>query len=56
MESTTSKPIPLEEWVAYVARRRAETGVTELPRNSGARRTESKRALLAAIEELGGKW
>jgi hypothetical protein len=56
MNRRPSKPIPLEEWAAYVERRRAETGVTDIPRNSGNRRTESKRALLAAIEELGGKW
>jgi hypothetical protein len=28
----------------------------ELPRNSGIRRTESKKALLKAIEDAGGKW
>jgi len=28
----------------------------ETPRNSGKRRTASKRALLKAIEEDGGKW
>ena len=48
--------IPFEEFVAYVERRRIETGITELPRNSGNRRTESKRVLLKAIEEAGGKW
>jgi len=37
-------------------RRRAETGITDLPRNAGTRRTPSKRALLKAIEEAGGKW
>ncbi len=57
MASTTSrKPIPFEEFAAYVAKRRAETGITELPRNAGNRRTESKRALLKAIEEAGGTW
>ena len=49
-------PIPFDDFAAYVAKRRAETGITELPRNSGNRRTASKRALLAAIEDLGGKW
>lgn len=38
---------------AYEARFRH---ACELPRNSGLRRTESKRALLKAIEEAGGKW
>ena len=57
MASTTSKkPIPLDEFVADIERRRIETGITELPRNAGNRRTESKRALLKAIEEAGGKW
>ena len=59
MASRTSKPdrgIPLAVFVADVERRRAETGVTELPRNSGNRRTPSKRALLKAIEVAGGEW
>jgi hypothetical protein len=36
--------------------RRAELGNPELARNAGNRRTESKKALLAAIEAAGGKW
>ena len=44
------------EFAARLAARRAETGITELPRNSGTRRTESKKALLKAIEDAGGKW
>lgn len=60
MASQTSKAkgksIPLAEFVADIERRRAETGITELPRNSGKRRTASKRALLKAIEEAGGTW
>ncbi len=52
----TSQPIPLDEFVAEIERRRIETGITEMPRNSGNRRTESKRALLKAIEEAGGTW
>ena len=36
--------------------RRIETGITELPRNSGERRTESKKALLRAIKDAGGQW
>ena len=50
------EPIPLAEFAADIDRRRAETGSVDLPRNSGARRTPSKRALLKAIEEAGGKW
>ncbi|WP_245535590.1 MULTISPECIES: hypothetical protein [Sphingomonas] len=52
----TSQPIPLDEFVAEIERRRIETGITEMPRNSGNRRTASKRALLKAIEEAGGTW
>jgi hypothetical protein len=54
--SKTSRPIPLEALAADIERRRAETGIAELPRNSGERRTASKRALLTAIEAAGGKW
>ena len=54
--SVSSKAIPLAEFAADIERRRQETGVTELPRNSGKRRTASKRALLQAITEAGGKW
>jgi hypothetical protein len=39
-----------------LASRRAELGNPELPRNSGKRRTASKKALLKAIEAAGGKW
>jgi hypothetical protein len=39
-----------------LAARRAEIGEVEVPRNSGNRRTASKRALLAEIEKLGGDW
>lgn len=56
MGSKTSRRITLEALGADIERRRAESGVTELPRNSGERRTESKRALLAEIAAIGGKW
>lgn len=39
-----------------VAARKAELGLPELPRNAGENRTPSKRALLKAIEDIGGKW
>jgi len=39
-----------------LAARRAEIGEVEIPRNSGKRRTASKRALLAEIEKPGGNW
>lgn len=51
-----AKAVPLADFAADIARRRAETGIGELPRNAGNRRTPSKRALLKAIEDAGGKW
>jgi hypothetical protein len=48
--------IDMAELGARIAARRAELGVPNLPRNSGERRTPSKRALLAAINAEGGKW
>ena len=50
------RPIPLGEVAIDIERRRAETGVTDVPRNAGNRRTSSKRALLDAIERAGGRW
>ena len=64
MVSKISKPeraIPLAEFAAEIDRRRsayeARNGMPfDVPRNSGKRRTPSKRALLKAIEDAGGKW
>ena len=61
MASKTSSPetqpvIDMADLAARLAARRAEAGLPDLPRNSGTRRTPSKRALLKAIEDLGGKW
>lgn len=53
---TKREAMTLTELGARIARRRAELGEIEIPRNSGTRRTASKRALLKAIEDLGGKW
>ena len=44
------------EMVDRLVSRRAELGDIDIPRNSGTRRTASKRGLLKAIEEAGGKW
>jgi hypothetical protein len=41
---------------ASIAQRKTALGITELPRNSGERRTKSKKALLKAIADVGGKW
>jgi hypothetical protein len=62
MASRTSKAEPGEPVIrmadlgARLAARRAELGNPELPRNAGQNRTPSKRALLKAIEDAGGKW
>ena len=67
MASPTSKtdPLPVDaglrrishrDLAQRIAARRAELGNPELPRNPGANRTPSKRALLKAIEEAGGRW
>jgi hypothetical protein len=60
--SKTEKPIPtLAQFGMDILRRRqaykAEKGSEpDLPRNDGTRRTESKKALLKAIQDVGGKW
>ena len=46
----------MAELGARLARRKAELGNPEMPRNPGTNRTASKPALLAEIEKLGGKW
>jgi hypothetical protein len=59
MVSKSSKPeqvVDMAEFGRELIRRRAELGNPELPRNSGKRRTASKRALLKAIEKAGGRW
>jgi hypothetical protein len=51
------KIMTLEEFGQDVMRRRAALGGDiDMPRNSGERRTASKRALLEAIEATGKKW
>lgn len=50
------RTVSFAAFAADIERRRAEIGITELPRNSGTRRTVSKRALLRAIEAAGGSW
>lgn len=58
MGSPVSKPkaVKFEDFAADIARRREAAANPELPRNTGSRRTASKRALLKAVEEAGGKW
>lgn len=63
-ESTTSKAdepwpgrlVAHADFAERLFARRAELVEVDMPRNSGKRRTASKRALLKAIEEAGGKW
>ena len=50
------RAVPIAEFAARIERRRQETGITDLPRNDGTRRTQSKKALLKAIADVGGKW
>ncbi len=54
--STPSRRITLAALADDIARRRVETGITDLPRNSGKRRAPSKKALLKAIKDVGGTW
>jgi len=64
--SQHSKPELAPDWTgprmdfarfsADLAARRAALGNPELPRNAGRNRTSSKKALLKAIDALGGKW
>ena len=60
MVSKSSKPdktaVPLADFGREVLQRRAAAGDPVMPRNDGTRRTASKRALLKAIEDAGGKW
>lgn len=54
--SASKEAISFADLAADVARRQAQYGPVTPPRNAGNRRTESKKALLRAIEEAGGKW
>lgn len=53
---TKREPVAMEALARRIAARKAELGNPEPPRNTGKRRTPSKRALLKAIEDAGGKW
>ena len=52
----SGKRIDHTQYAAKLAARRELLGQPELPRNSGTRRTESKKALLKAIKDAGGTW
>lgn len=55
-EDWTGRRVGFAEFSKQLSERRAALGEPVLPRNSGKNRTESKKALLKAIEEAGGKW
>lgn len=44
------------EFAAALSARREAVGQPEMPRNAGNHRTASKRALLKAIKDAGGRW
>ncbi|MEZ5694974.1 MAG: hypothetical protein R3E18_00665 [Sphingomonadaceae bacterium] len=46
----------MREFSRRIAARKAELGLPDPPRNAGQNRTESKKALLKAISDIGGKW
>lgn len=52
----TGRTLDFPAFSEALSKRRAELGNPELPRNPGTNRTPSKRALLQAIADLGGKW
>ena len=56
VEEEGMRRISFPEFAEKLAKRRAELGDIDIPRNSGTRRTESKRELLKVIEDAGGKW
>lgn len=57
IKAVLSEPvIDMAEFGRDLLRRREAAGNPDVPRNSGKRRTASKRALLKAIEDSGGQW
>ena len=55
-ESWNGRRVDFPAFSDALSKRRAELDNPDLPRNSGEQRTESKIALLKAIEDAGGKW
>jgi hypothetical protein len=53
---TRNSAISLDQLERDIARQKSALPDLKIPRNSGTRRTQSKRALLKAIEETGAKW
>lgn len=48
--------IDMAAFGAQIQARRAAMAFVDPPRNSGMRRTKSKKALLAALDALGARW
>lgn len=55
-EEWEGRVIRMNEFGRQIAARKTALGLPDPPRNAGNNRTPSKRALLKAIEELGGEW
>jgi hypothetical protein len=55
-DNWTGRRIDFTAFSTALSERAAALGNPEVPRNNGKRRTESKKALLKAIEDIGGKW
>lgn len=55
-EEESGTPLRLSDLAAALIQRRAELGDPDVPRNAGTHRTVSKRALLKAIRDAGGRW
>ncbi|MEM1132840.1 MAG: hypothetical protein AAGH53_07880 [Pseudomonadota bacterium] len=53
---TRNSTISLDDVGRNAARLKTALPDCELPRNSGKRRTASKKALLKAIEQTGARW
>jgi hypothetical protein len=54
--NTDKRAVTLAEFGRDVARRAKAAGYPDMPRNAGNRRTDSKRAMLAALEAMGARW
>ena len=56
ISNSATQAIPFSDWASDIAAKKRLSGIAELPRNSGHRRTSSKLALLDALAEKGAKW
>lgn len=56
IKNSDRSSVSLRDFKRELSRRREEAGPIDIPRNSGNRRTKTKRALLAALAKLGATW